>query len=423
MIEPDQLLDVKREEGTFRVARRCYVDPDLYRAEEESIFSKCWLYLAHESELTKSNCFLTRKIAGRPLLLTRDASGNLRAFLNVCPHRGAQVCRHRSGSAKSFTCLYHGWTFSNDGRVLSITEPATYSRTFVDSDRNNLQQVPRLATYRGFIFVNYDHSACSLSDYLAGAREQIDLVVDQAELGMELVAGVQEYSVRANWKLLSENSVDILHGPILHATYVDLIARNSHRTMTLDHDRAGACRDLGNGHVVVEREAFQGRPIAKWIPIWGEQAKKEIADVYERLVKRHGAQRAHHMAHFSRNLLIFPNLAINDIMAITVRTWQPTAVDAMDVTAWSLAPLEERETPALTRRLSNFNEFFGPGGFASPDDAEALESCQRAFQAWREAPWNDLSKGFFNGDPHPNGELAQRAFWLKWHDSIARGFA
>jgi p-cumate 2,3-dioxygenase alpha subunit len=90
----------------------------------------------------------------------------------------------------------------------------------------------------------------------------------------------------------------------------------------------------------------------------------------------------------------------------------------MDISVWSLAPLEEVGKPALSRRLTNFLEFLGPGGFATPDDIEALESCQRAAAAAREAPWNDLSKGFdASGDDKigdTKDELPQRAFWRGW---------
>ncbi|MFM9981496.1 MAG: aromatic ring-hydroxylating dioxygenase subunit alpha, partial [Burkholderiales bacterium] len=73
--------------------------------------------------------------------------------------------------------------------------------------------------------------------------------------------------------------------------------------------------------------------------------------------------------------------------------------------------------PAMARRLTNFLEFLGPGGFATPDDIEALESCQRAFAASREAPWNDLSKGLGQA-PDATDELPQRLFWLEWRDRL-----
>ena len=268
-----------------------------------------------------------------------------------------------------------------------------------------------------FWFLNFDRNAVSLVDYLGKARDYIDVIVDPAEQGMHVVGGIQEYSARANWKLLAENSTDILHVETLHPTYLDLVSTNSGGKMVRGK-MEGKALDLGRGHSVVERRATYGRPIAQWISLWGEEAKAEIDGIYERLIQKHGEERAYRMAKCARNLLIFPNLVFNDIMSVTIRTFQPTAHDYMEVSAWSLAPVEEIGRPALARRLTNFLEFLGPGGFATPDDIEALESCQRAAAAAAEAPWNDLSKGFdASGDDsvgETKDELPQRAFWRGW---------
>jgi p-cumate 2,3-dioxygenase subunit alpha len=410
-------LDIDEAAGIFRVARSNYVDPEIFRAEMENIFSKCWLYVGHESELKSNDSFEARRVGGRPVIFLRDKQGQIRCFLNVCPHRGAQITRHRSGRARNFSCIYHGWTFENTGKVRLVTEADTYSSSFHGEGRNDLVAVPRFEQYRGFWFLNYDKQAVSLHDYLAGAREYIDLVVDQSEEGMTVVEGVQEYSARANWKMLAENSTDVLHVETLHPTYLDLIRTNSGGTMVRGKLNGGGVA-LGQGHAVVEREATYGRPVAQWISLWGEQAKVEIDQIYSRLVAKFGQDKAHRMATRSRNLLIFPNLVINDIMSITVRTFQPVCEDYMEVSVWSLAPKEEIGKPAMQRRLTNFLEFLGPGGFATPDDIEALESCQRAFAAYREAPWNDLSKGFGAPESHPTDEITQRAFWLAWQERL-----
>jgi p-cumate 2,3-dioxygenase subunit alpha len=410
-------LHIDKAAGIFQVARSTYVDPEIFRAEMDEIFSKCWLYVGHESELKSNDSFEARGVGGRPVIFVRDKLGQLRCFLNVCPHRGAQITRHRSGRARNFSCIYHGWTFENTGKVKLVTEADTYSEPFHREGRNDLVAVPRFEQYRGFWFLNYDKDAISLHDYLAGAREYIDLVVDQSEQGMTVVDGVQEYSARANWKMLAENSTDVLHVETLHPTYLDLIRTNSGGTMVRGKLNGGGV-SLGQGHAVVEREATYGRPVAQWISLWGEQAKVDIDRIYSGLVAKFGQEKAHRIATRSRNLLIFPNLVINDIMSITVRTFQPISEDYMEISVWSLAPKEEIGKPAMQRRLTNFLEFLGPGGFATQDDIEALESCQRAFAAYREAPWNDLSKGFGAPQSHPTDEITQRAFWLSWQEHL-----
>src|SRR5205823_13645381 len=77
----------------FKVARRNFVDHEIYEAEKEKIFDRSWLYLGHSSELPKPGDYITRAVAGRSILFTRDAKGRLRALMNTCPHRGAQVCQ------------------------------------------------------------------------------------------------------------------------------------------------------------------------------------------------------------------------------------------------------------------------------------------------------------------------------------------
>ena len=413
-------LDIDPDARLFRVARANYVEPSVLAAEKAAIFDKCWLYVGHDSELGEPNTFLTRRIADRPVLFLRDRAGEVRCFLNVCPHRGAQLCRLRDGQARTFTCLYHGWTFDNLGRAVSVAEPETYAAAFHRTGRNDLVPVPRFEQYRGFWFLNFDRAAESLVDYLAGARDYIDIIVDQAETGMRVVGGMQEYSMRANWKLLAENSTDILHAPILHSTYLDLLGSFEPGGKLPPLPKLeGRSIDLGNGHAVVEYKTIGGRPIAMWTPGWGEAAKAEIEAIYRRLVDRFGPERAARMARCNRNFLIFPNLVINDIMSLTVRTFQPIVPDYIEVTVWSLAPKEEFGTPQMDRRLGNFLEFLGPGGFATPDDIEALEACQRACATWREAPWNDLSKGY-GAPPDTMDEGAQRTFWLAWRDRLAR---
>ena len=81
------------------------------------IFSKCWIYVGHSSELKKPNDFVTRRVAGRPVIFNRDMRGEIHCFLNTCRHRGAIVCTEREGSRHAFRCIYHGWAYRNDGAL------------------------------------------------------------------------------------------------------------------------------------------------------------------------------------------------------------------------------------------------------------------------------------------------------------------
>ena len=230
---------------------------------------------------------------------------------------------------------------------------------------------------------------------------------------MRVVSGTQRYSIRANWKLLAENSVDGYHGLPLHKSYFAYLQgsgalfEGGSGASTL----AGGCRALGNGHAVIEYQAPWGRPVARWAPTFGPEARREIDAICASLCAHHGEQRGNRIADFNRNTLIFPNLVVNDIMAVTIRTFFPVRPDFMEVTAWELAPAEE-SGERLARRLHNFLEFLGPGGFATPDDVEALDSCQIGFAADGVA-WSDISRGM-QRDPRIDDELQMRSFWREW---------
>jgi p-cumate 2,3-dioxygenase alpha subunit len=157
-----------------------------------------------------------------------------------------------------------------------------------------------------------------------------------------------------------------------------------------------------------------GRPVARWSPKWGEESKEEIAKIKQELVDRLGPERAERVGYYSRNSGMFPNLVINDIMAITVRTFYPVAPDLMEVSSWTLGVKGESEAQRKLR-LDNYLEFLGPGGFATPDDVEALEIAQRGYAASREAGWNDISRGMLRKDfMRATDEEQMRCFWREW---------
>jgi p-cumate 2,3-dioxygenase subunit alpha len=122
-------LMIDESKKIFKVSRRAFVDPAILDAERSQIFDKCWLYLGHGSELAKPGDFVTRQVGGRSILFARDGKGNLKAMLNTCPHRGAQVCREKHGSAKSFQCFYHGWVSAWMGRCAASPASPPMPRT------------------------------------------------------------------------------------------------------------------------------------------------------------------------------------------------------------------------------------------------------------------------------------------------------
>ena len=193
------------EKGTFLLDRKALVSQDVLETEISNIFSKCWIYVGHSSEVKNPGDFHTRRVAGRPVIFGRDAKGNVRCFFNTCRHRGALICTERKGNRRRFNCVYHGWIYNNTGELARVPGDEAYTDAF-DQSKFGMREPAHFDQYKDFWFLNLDPDAPSLKDYLGKATEYLDLVVDQSPSGqMEVIAGTQEYDVNANWKLMVEN--------------------------------------------------------------------------------------------------------------------------------------------------------------------------------------------------------------------------
>jgi p-cumate 2,3-dioxygenase subunit alpha len=411
-----KFLRVDPQAHRFQVNRAAFTDPAIFAEEQQRLLKRSWIFLGHESEIRKPNDYITRRILDYTLIFCRDRAGEVRAFFNSCPHRGAIICRDGAGNRKNFSCPYHGWTFSNAGKLIDQSAPHGYCETFNDDGAYNLVQVPRIAQRRGFWFVNFDAHAVDLDEYLGDAGDRIDMMADHSAVGLEVINGCHEYSVRANYKLMCENSYDGYHLYTTHASYVDYM-----KVVAAGVPWDGAtnrARALTGGHACFESDIPAGRPIAQWLPFWGEEVRAEIeskrAEVYARL----GEERGNFVTKWHRNMIIFPATVMNDQQSILIRSLIPVSHNQTIVRAWGLGPIDE--TPLLRKlRLENVLSFLGPGGFATPDDVEMLESCQSSYEG-STLQWNDISKGFNPGEDSERGvdqfdnELQMRAYWTEY---------
>jgi p-cumate 2,3-dioxygenase alpha subunit len=408
------------ERKVFMLNREVHVSEQILDDEMRLVFAKCWIYVGHESELKKPGDFVTRRVGGRPVIFVRDAGGTVQCHFNTCRHRGATVCTQAKGNARRFFCVYHGWSYKNDGTLGGVPGDDAYGEHFDKKDLG-LKKPARFESYRGFWFMSLDKDIVPLVDYLGRATEYIDLVIDQSPSNsMEVIEGTQEYDVEANWKLMVENSVDDYHLPTTHSTWLNFM-KNSGVSVEQSTEvglvlpTKGYAIDLGNGHFTTDNVNFRGRPVAKWIPLFGEEAKAEIDVIRAELVERLGPERATRVADTNRNLVIFPNLVINDGSSVTIRTFYPDGAARMHVTAWALGPVEESESQRA-RRLDAFLTFYGPGGFATPDDVEALELVQQGLANWRDDPWSEMSRGMAkDGSQLNSDEHHLRTFWRHWN--------
>ena len=203
----------------------------------------------------------------------------------------------------------------------------------------------------------------------------IDVVADQGPKGVEFVPGRSVYTYRGNWKLQLDNGLDPYHLTTTHLSYMDLQAR----------------RRGGEGHLEARQYDWAKRNSAEGgtfalahghAASWLEQPEPEKRPIYPALAEiraRAGDLRAQWMLK-ARNVHVFPNMQIADAITLMLRTFRPLAPDRTEMKSWCLAPAGE--APELRAwRLRQFEDFFNPGGMATPDDTVVYESCQRGMAA------------------------------------------
>ena len=110
------LQDVRRG----MIPAHIYNDAEIFQLEKERLFSRAWLFVAHESEIPQDGDYVVRRVLDDSFIIARDSNGEIRAMFNMCLHRGMQVCRAEMGNASHFRCPYHGWSYRNDGRIVGL---------------------------------------------------------------------------------------------------------------------------------------------------------------------------------------------------------------------------------------------------------------------------------------------------------------
>lgn len=203
---------------THYLDTRVYNDPEIFRDEIDRIFHRVWLPVCHESELPEPYDYRTAGVAGRkPLVMVRGADNRIRAFLNVCPHRGNTIVRspagslltaEPSGNPKNMTCMFHGWQFDTRGRCVDIPrEKAGYQTRLCKADVG-LREIRTEVAYGGFVWVNLDDECESLGNFAAGAFDFLKTELDSEPLD---IFHYQKSIFRTNYKLWHETSREFYH--------------------------------------------------------------------------------------------------------------------------------------------------------------------------------------------------------------------
>lgn len=383
------------------VHRAAYVDPAVFALEQERIFRRTWLYLAHESEVPRAGDFLLTRLGPEEVILVRNEDGALALLHNRCAHRGARLVTEPAGNLRQLRCAYHSWTYRLDGSLIGVPLAGGYPPAF-KLENFSLQSVARLESYKGFVFASHAANGPKLADFLGALGSAFDNMLDRAPAGTVTRFGgrlLLEY--RGNWKMFMENATDLVHPGYVHRSSVEAARAQPGALQADGLAQQGAQMFLANGmkgpqwdevplHAFPNGHVYMGGFYRQ-----GVIATERHDPVFERyrrlLVERHGEEKTAAVLAVDRfNNLIWPTLSVNARFA-ALRVVRPQAVDrtVVEVQCFRLdgAPQEMHD---LTLQFANLAA--SPASMVASDDLEIFERCQRGLQS-AATDWIDMRRG------------------------------
>jgi phenylpropionate dioxygenase-like ring-hydroxylating dioxygenase large terminal subunit len=374
MNKSDPLASTLQDLRSGWIPPHIYSDAAIYEQECQRLFSRTWQFLAHESEVPNIGDYVVRRVLDDSFIVVRGEDGKVRALLNMCRHRGMQICRAEAGHAKRLVCPYHAWSYRTDGTLSGVPfiDDAYGGAAGLQRDELSLVQ-PATETFNGLVFVNLDPQAGSLLDYLGDFATYLAFYTQPSAAGVE-VRGPQRWRFKANWKIGAENFAgDSYHTPHTHASIAEIgvltQARASSRkggAVYYAGSGAGATFKLGEGNFA-ERLASIGYP--------------------EPMIR----SRAEHWPEAIRNVIgkdgfvpsaatLFPNLSMLHLWAktdaagtitpfTTLRLWQPVSAQETEMLSWFVV---DKSASAEFKEASYkaYLMCFGSTGMFEQDDME-----------------------------------------------------
>ena len=211
-----------------------YTDPAFFEIEKERLWKKTWVLVAFGNEVPEQGSYKSIDVLGTPVIVVRDKQGEIRAFHNVCKHRGAKVCQQQSGTVQNFRCPYHSWTYNFDGSLIYVPD----EHEFPGLKKEDKSLTPlRCERLGNLVFVNFDPDARPLTSFFEGISELMaDVPFERVELHDTL-----KWEIDCNWKCGHDAFVETYHVKFIHPT-------TAHQTL----DGKRVVRYLfRNGHVAM----------------------------------------------------------------------------------------------------------------------------------------------------------------------------
>ncbi|GAB3473442.1 aromatic ring-hydroxylating oxygenase subunit alpha [Nocardiopsis coralliicola] len=418
-LDPDELV------LPDRVAGRIYTDPEIFEQEMVRIFERTWIWVAHESELPAPGSFKSTHVGRQPVIVTRDRKGALHTMVNRCRHRGASVCEQKTGRANGFTCPYHAWSYSLDGKLRGIPYPDGYEGV-MDKSGMGLKKL-RTESLLGMVFATFDHGADPLADFLGDVAQWAERFTEQGGGYPVKVIGTHRFRFKGNWKIQLENTTDGYHFPIVHRSWMSSVDAETAEMLSFMTDPESICHDLGNGHSVMHM-------VPEHKDLGADDGSEPLQPRFDGLVAQlreagldtAGIRRLVRSMHGTgSNLNLFPNVSMSSAF---LRVLRPVSVDETVIEHIALGPDAPPEIagPVSRERLRIHEHFQGPFGFGTPDDAEGWDRVQRGAAGAPEMPVM-VNRGLGREKPSPEGwptshstdETGMRAAYRQWKQMMS----
>ncbi|KDE98286.1 dioxygenase [Mycolicibacterium aromaticivorans JS19b1 = JCM 16368] len=384
-----------------------YTDPTIFADELNKIWYRSWVFVGHESEVARPGDYVRKKLGLQDVIMTRDRDGQVHLLLNRCSHRGNQVCDDAKGNSSTFRCPFHGWTFRNTGELIGFPFFKGYGQRQLDMP---MGRVPRMDSYRGFVFGSFAAEGPTLLEHLGAAAGEIDRLCGLSPEGtVELNAGWLQHQTRANWKLVVENETDGYHPQFVHGAILG-VTQSTIGPLYSDSSIA-VTRDLGNGHSENDlRPEFRKHATPMR---WFGTTEARVPEYVAAMRARHGEAAEKILIEGAPHVMIFPNLFIAEIQVFNL---QPVSVG--ECVQYSTA-VQLVGAPELNKRLvSQCLASVGPAGMLLADDTEMYERNQAGLEV-RDPEWLDVRRGLNRERVDEHGftigtntdETGMRAFW------------
>lgn len=391
-------------------SREIFVDEEIYKLELERIFARAWLFVGHESQVSKPDDFYVSRMGEESVILTRDRQGHLHVLLNTCRHRGMKVCRYDRGNTRVFSCPYHGWSFSTDGSLVDrpgalvgVPGYKTHYHEKLDKNEWGLVQAAQMVNYKGTIWATWDKDAPPLEDYLGGMRLWLDSALDHRdgrEGGSTLLVGVQKWRANCNWKFAATNFAgDAAHG-ISHRSVNMVGISPSGKTGRRDERPTGHAAfswpDLGHGGL-----GFTPRPEEDF-PRPETFQKYPAVSEYFRQVAAENLRRRAGRVHYQGKGTIWPNTSFHEEQPRTIIVHHPNGPTQTEFWRYYLVDADAPEEVKDTLR-HYFMTYSGPGGMTEQDDIEnwSLATAASMGTVSRRYPYN-YEMGLHYSVPFPD---------------------